>query len=84
MPARVIVLNELEPKYELIVQSASQRTHRDSVLFTEWLWSPVSYTSISPESIEEPCFVISIKEDHSTILETLRYESWASKFTETE
>ena len=79
----VIVLNDAEPKYELIVQSASQRTNRDSVLFKEWLWSPVYYT-ISPESIEEPCFVISIKEDHSTILETLRYESWASKFTETE
>ena len=55
----------------LVVQSASRRTHVDSVLFREWDFSEDYYT-ITPDSIESPVFVISIQDEKSNkILETL-------------
>ena len=66
----------------LVVQSASRRTHVDSVLFREWDFSEDYYT-ITPDSIESPVFVISIQDEKSNkILETLSYEDWPSQFTQ--
>ena len=67
--------------YHLIVQSAQNKTGIKSVLLTEWNWSP-SYEVIFPSNIVGPCFVVSIKDDMSKILETLPLENWASDFTE--
>ena len=67
--------------YHLIVQSAQSKTGIKSVLLTEWNWSP-SYEVIFPSNIVGPCFVVSIKDDMSKILETLPLENWASDFTE--
>lgn len=69
----------LEP-YILVVQSATTKTNKSSVLLTEWNWSP-KYQTISPESIAAPCFVISIREDSSKILETRQLHEWPLQFT---
>jgi hypothetical protein len=71
--------HNLEP-YHLVVQSAMRRTNVKSVLLTEWLWSD-EYLVVFPSNIVSPCFVISIKDDTSKILETLPLEKWASEFT---
>jgi hypothetical protein len=68
-------------KYRLIIQPAIAATNCDSVLFREWMWTP-EYYNVSPDTIVGPCFVISIKDDGSRILETKAYDMWAGEFTE--
>ena len=65
--------------WRLVVQQATAQTRNKSVLLTEWLWSPTYYV-ISPNDIVAPCFVISIKEDNSKILETLPIDEWYEHF----
>jgi Plavaka transposase len=79
--AIVVVMDNPTDPYQLVVQSATERTYRDSTLLTEWTFAP-DYYVISPDSIEGPCFVIMISPTGDTILETLPYEAWPSKFTE--
>jgi len=71
--------NSDEP-YQLVVQCGSKETGTKSVLFTEWTMSD-QYWVISPSSIVGPCFVISIKDDSSKILQTLPLHKWPSQFT---
>jgi hypothetical protein len=69
-------------KYQLFVQCTVSRTRVKSALLTVWRWLP-DYLIISPASISHPCFVITIKEDQSTVMETLEYEKWPGEFTDT-
>ena len=46
-------------------------------------WS-AEYITVSPNTIEAPCFVISIRDDNSRVLETLARDKWADQFTNTE
>lgn len=71
-----------DDKYRLVVQCTLNRTGVKSVLLTEWWWSP-EYVIISPAAIFNPCFVITIKEDQSIVMETLAYEKWPGEFTNT-
>ena len=64
---------------KLIVQRTTYTTGINSVLFTEWLWSN-EYHVILPSDVQAPCFVVSIKEDTSKILETLPIEEWHKAF----
>ena len=66
--------------YHLVVQSATSKTNVKSVLLTEWRWS-AEYLVIHPSHIVGPCFVISIKDDSSKVLEAWPLEQWASEFT---
>ena len=66
-------------QWYLVVQRATKQTNGNSVLLTEWLWSPTYYV-ISPNYIAAPCFVISIKEDNSKILEMLPIDEWYLHF----
>lgn len=66
--------------YELVVQCATRKTGIKSALFTEWEWSP-EYYRVETDSIDSPCFVVSIKPDNSLILETLALEKWCDEFT---
>ena len=68
---------------QLVVQSTTSRTPVKSTLFQEWNWS-AEYITVSPNTIEAPCFVISIRYDNSRVLETLAREIWADQFTNTE
>ena len=82
--AAVVFSNaDAEEPLQLVVQSTTTRTKVKSVLFQEWSWSP-EYITVSPKCIEAPCFVISIRDDHSLILETLAREKWAEQFTHVE
>jgi hypothetical protein len=63
----------------LVVQRATHKTNVRSVLLTEWWWSPTYYV-ITLNDIVAPCFVISIKEDNSKILETLPIDEWYLNF----
>jgi hypothetical protein len=72
--AAVVVLDAL------VVQAAVKHSHIDSVLFTEWRWSS-TYRSISPNTIDSPRFVISIKDDGSKILVAKPYDEWPAQFT---
>ena len=80
--ASVVILNNditnLD-RYRLVVQRATTRTKIQSVLLTEWFWSPMYYV-ISTKDIIAPCFVISIKDDNSKIQETLAIEEWYKAF----
>jgi hypothetical protein len=67
----------------LVVQSTTTRTSAKSILFQEWNWSP-EYISVCPNTIEAPCFVISLRDDISRVLETLARDKWADEFTNTE
>ena len=71
---------DCQEPYQLVVQSATKRTGVKSALLTEWLWDPQYYV-VSPESIVSPCFIITIKEDNSKILEALPIEDWPAQFT---
>ena len=71
-----------DDKYRLVVQCTISRTGVKSALLTEWWWLP-DYVIISPASIFYPCFVITIKEDESIVMETLAYEKWPGEFTDT-
>jgi hypothetical protein len=66
--------------YHLVVQSAQRKTGIKSVLLTEWSWS-AEYLVIYPSHIVGPCFVISIKDDTSKILEALSLDKLPSEFT---
>ncbi len=68
-------------KFQLIVQSTTEeiKAHK-STLLREWKWSP-TYHLVSGNTVVDPCFVISISLNISTILETKPYTEWASKFT---
>ena len=80
--ASVVITDNPDDPYQLVVQAATERTFRDSTLLREWKFSECFY-AISPDAIEGPCFVISsISPNESTILETLPYEEWPSKFTD--
>ena len=68
---------------QLVVQSTTSRTPVKSTLFQEWNWS-AEYITVSPNTIEALCFVISIRDDNSRVLETLAREKWADQFTNTE
>ena len=77
-PDIAIASNE---SYTLLVQSATSRTGIASALFTEWSWS-ADYYAIDPSSIAGPCFVVSITDDSSKILEALPISEWAALFTD--
>ena len=77
----VVVISTNPQPYQLVVQRASHTTGVNSVLLTEWIMSD-NYIVIDPCDIEGPCFVISITEDGSKILQTLPRHLWASEFTE--
>jgi hypothetical protein len=79
--AIVVVTNDENEPFQLVIQSASRKTNKDSVLLSEWLWSDNFY-AISPDTIEGPAFVVSIKDDNSKILATLPRNEWAGKFTD--
>lgn len=83
-PSRLcaIILNSKESSEEisLVVQCATRQTGTKSALLTEWEWSDKYYV-VSPEAIDSPCFVISITDDHSKILETAPYSDWPNIFT---
>ncbi len=64
---------------KLVVQRTTCTTGINSVLFTEWLWSN-EYHVIVPSDVQSPCFVVSVKEDTSKILETLPIEEWHKAF----
>jgi hypothetical protein len=82
--AAVVISNaDAEEPLQLVVQSTTTRTKVKSVLFQEWSWSP-EYITVSPKCIAAPCFVISIRDDHSLVLETLAREKWAEQFTHVE
>ena len=81
--AAVVVLDDNpnnSERFALVVQAAIKRSHIDSVLFTEWSWSS-TYITISPNAIDSPCFVISIKDDDSKVLVTKPYDEWPAQFT---
>lgn len=86
-PSRLaaVVLDQCNPSepIKLVVQSTTSRTSVKSTLFQEWNWSP-DYITVLPSTIEAPCFVISIREDTSRVLETLARDKWADQFTSTE
>ena len=67
----------------LVVQSTTTRTSAKSTLFQEWNWCP-EYISVCPNTIEAPCFVISLSNDNSRVLQTLARDKWADEFTNTE
>ena len=77
--AAVVLHTTNEDRFQLVVQCAQNRTGRDSVLFQEWHWSK-QYSVISPATIEGPCFVVSIKDDTSTILQTKSRHLWPTEF----
>ena len=77
--AAVVVNASATEPYQLVVQCASTRTGRDSVLFQEWHWSQ-TYSVISPSTIAGPCFVVSITDDCSTILQTKARYLWPAEF----
>jgi hypothetical protein len=64
---------------KMVVQCATSATSINSVLFTEWLWSS-KYHVIMPSNVNSPCFVVTIKEDSSKILETLPIKEWHKAF----
>lgn len=67
-------------EYELVVQCATKKTGIKSALFTEWEWSP-DYYRVETDSVDSPCFVVSMKGDNSLILETLALDKWGDEFT---
>ena len=66
-------------RLKLVVQRTTCATGINFVFFTEWLWSN-KYHVIVPSDVQSPCFVVSIKEDTSKILETLPIEEWHKAF----
>jgi hypothetical protein len=67
--------------FKLIVQSTVAKVpEKSSVLLTQWTWSPKYYV-IDTESIVGPCFVISIVDDDSVVLEALALDAWPGQFT---
>jgi len=71
---------DLHP-YKLVIQSTTKRLlNKSSALLSEWTWSPQYYV-IDTDSVVAPCFVISIVEDHSVVLETKASHLWAAEFT---
>jgi hypothetical protein len=67
--------------YKLVVQSTIERSQtRTSALLSEWSWSP-DYHVIDTNDVIAPCFVISIADDHSVVLETKAQHLWAAEFT---
>ena len=77
--AAVVLHTMNEDRFQLVVQCAQNRTGRDSVLFQEWHWS-TQYSVISPATIEGTCFVVSIKDDTSTTLQTKSHHLWPTEF----
>ena len=75
----VVVTKDVQP-YNLVVKRGATTTGIQSVLFTEWLMAD-DYDIIHPCHIKEPCFVITIADDGSKILQTLPRDYWASEFT---
>ena len=80
--ASVVITNDINTPYKLIVQSTTTRTGISSTLLTEWNWAATYYT-IDPDCIEGPCFVVVIKNDRSKVLEALPREQWPDQFTDT-
>jgi hypothetical protein len=79
----VVVDSPQDPneKFQLVVQSTTEETKaHKSTLLREWKWSP-TYHLVSGNTVVDPCFVISISHNSSTVLETKPYTEWASKFT---
>jgi hypothetical protein len=76
----VVITNHLPP-FRLVVQRGSHTTGIKSVLLTEWVMSD-KFSIIEPDDIQGPCFVISIKDNGSKILQALPCHKWASEFTE--
>jgi Plavaka transposase len=77
----VVVVTKNSQPLRLVVQCSVRKTGIKSVLLTEWEMSH-DFIVIQPCDIDGPCFVISIKEDDSKILQTLPRHLWASEFTE--
>ena len=82
LAAVVLVESPKDPneKFQLVVQSVSKKTGVQSALLTEWYWSS-TYYAVSPNTIVAPCFVISITQDGSKVLEALPYEDWPDQYT---
>ena len=74
----VVLHTTNEDCFQLVVQCAQNQTGRDSLLFQEWHWSQ-QYSVTSPATIEGPCFVVSIKDDTSTILQTKSRHLWPAE-----
>ena len=51
----------------LVVQSTTTHTLAKSTLSQEWNWSP-EYISVCPNTIEAPCFVISLRDDNPQVV----------------
>ena len=67
--------------FKLVIQSTTKHLlNKSSALLSEWTWSPQYYV-IDTDSIVAPCFVISIVEDHSVVLETKARHLWPAEFT---
>jgi Plavaka transposase len=77
--ATVVITTNAQP-LRMVVQCADHATGVKSVLLTEWIMSS-DYMIIEPCDVEGPCFVISINDDGSKILQTLPRHLWASEFT---
>jgi hypothetical protein len=83
LPCRlaIVVITKNPQPFRLVVQFGKAPTGIKSVLLTEWEMSK-DLSVIEPKDIEGPCFVISIKDDGSKILQTLPRHLWALEFTE--
>ena len=68
-------------QFWLVVQSTKARLlNKSSALLSEWTWSP-AYCVIETSAVIAPCFVISIDDDDSKVLETKAPHLWAAEFT---
>ena len=68
-------------QFQLVVQSTTARSlKKSSALLSKWTWSP-AYCVIETSAVIAPCFVISIADDDSKVLETKAPHLWAAEFT---
>lgn len=81
-PCRLVtvVLTNEPQQYHLVVQRGLKPSGIKTVLLTEWNMSD-DYDVIAPQNIIEPCFVITIDDNGSKVLQTLSLNLWASEFT---
>ena len=80
LAAVVLDVSTSAKEVHLVAQSTTTRTSAMSTLFQEWNWS-TEYISVCFSTIEAPCFVISLRDDNSQVLETLAQDKWADECT---
>ena len=82
--ASVIVHEEKSENewYELVVQKCSEKTGRDSALFTEWEWNE-EMLIVATKQVVSPSFVVVVSEteDSCIVMEALPIQKWAHQFT---